>query len=485
MVYKKALICILVFVFFLRLPSLFEPFTYGDEGIYLTLGQAMRKGVVLYREIHDNKPPLLYLLAALTGSFSYFRLLLFLWSLLTIYLFFRLTQWLFPQNKPAIIISTSFFAVLISIHAFEGNVANAENFMLLPTIAGFLLILKNLKSKKSLLFFLSGIFFSLAALFKIPAAFDFLAALVFIFLFSFEEKRYACLAGRQAIRNILYAILGFSFPFLVTFIYFFFQNALNQYLVAAFFQNIPYLSSWASKKSQTLGLPLPLLSRTLLVALTTLVLFVWRKRTSSAVKLILLWFSFSLFAALLSSRPYPHYLLQVIPSLALSFGLIFRKSKEKIIPLFLVFIFSFSFLVFNFWRYPNFSYYLNFYQFALKMKSKNEYFSYFGSQAKVVYQVANYIQTHTYPQEAIFIWGTQPSIYALSRRLPVGRYTVSYHIVDFNGYQETMEALKEKKPSLVIKIKEEKRRFPDFEGFLRNYYLKTETIEGIEIFRRT
>ena len=119
------------------------------------------------------------------------------------------------------------------------------------------------------------------------------------------------------------------------------------------------------------------------------------------------------------------------------------------------------------------------------MKSKNEYFSYFGSQAKVVYQVANYIQTHTYPQETIFIWGTQPSIYALSRRLPVGRYTVSYHIVDFNGYQETMEALKEKKPSLVIKIKEEKRRFPDFEGFLRNYYLKTETIEGIEIFRRT
>jgi hypothetical protein len=25
-------------VLFLRLPALFEPFTYGDEGIYLTLG---------------------------------------------------------------------------------------------------------------------------------------------------------------------------------------------------------------------------------------------------------------------------------------------------------------------------------------------------------------------------------------------------------------------------------------------------------------
>lgn len=488
MVQKKVLIGILVLVFFLRLPSLFEPFTYGDEGIYLTLGQAIRRGVVLYREIHDNKPPLIYLLAALAENFSSYRLLLFIWSLVTVYVFFKLAQQLLPQNKqslffanaqnkPAIIASTSIFALLTSIHTFEGNVANAENFMLLPIIGGFLLILKNLDLNKPCLFFLSGTLFSLAALLKVPAAFDFLAALIFIFLIFFEKKLYP-------LRSTLYVLSGFFLPFLLTFVYFAFQGALRQYLEAAFFQNIPYLASWTPDKPQVLTLPLPLLSRALLVALVILALFILRKKVSQAAKMVLIWFFFSLFAALLSSRPYPHYLLQALPSLSLSFGLFLKKSFEKLIPLFLIFIFSFSFLVFRFWHYPNLSYYLNFYQFAFKMKSQEEYFSYFGPQAKTIYQVADYLQSHTQPEEKIFIWGDQPSIYALSRRLPVGRYTVAYHIVDFDGYQETMKVLREKRPSLIIKMRTEKRNFPDFESFLKKDYLMAEIIEEAEILRK-
>jgi len=473
MVYQKALIGILILTFFLRLPSLFEPFTYGDEGIYLTLGQAIRRGVVLYREIHDNKPPLLYLSAALAGNFSYFRLLIFIWSLLTIYIFFKLAQRLFPQNQPAVIASTGLFAILTSLHTFEGNVANAENFMLLPIIGGFLLILNG----KPLPFFLSGILFSLAALFKVPAAFDFLAALVFIFLLFFEKKLYA-------LRYALYAIFGFSLPFLITFIYFAVQKALWQYLVAAFFQNIPYLSSWVPGKPQVFTLPLPLLSRTLLVAAVVFILFILRKKVSLVAKLALIWFSFSLFAALLSSRPYPHYLLQTLPSLSLSFGLVFLKSKERVVPLFLGLVLILSFFVFKFWHYPNFSYYLNFYQFALKMKSQEEYFSFFGRQTETIYQVADYIQAHTQPQEQIFIWGTQPSIYALSRRLPVGRYTVAYHIIDFDGYQETIEALEAKKPGLIVKMKAEKRKFPELERFLKIHYIKVKTIDGGEIYQK-
>ena len=182
MVYKKILIFIFIFVFFLRLPSLFEPFTYGDEGIYLTLGQAMRKGVVLYKEIHDNKPPLLYFLAAIAANFSTFRLMLFFWSFLTIYCFFKLAATLFPKKQSAVFLSTGIFAVLSSLHSFEGNVANAENFMMLPTLAGFWLILNAKSSHRVSTFahtrcvFGAGVFFALAALFKIPAAFDFLAA---------------------------------------------------------------------------------------------------------------------------------------------------------------------------------------------------------------------------------------------------------------------------------------------------------------------
>ena len=259
-----------ILIFFLRLPSLFEPFTYGDEGIYLTLGQAVRHGLVLYRDIHDNKPPLLYLLAAIANNFSYFRLLLFGWSLLTIYIFFKMVRLVFSQNQTAVIISTLFFAILTSVHTFEGNVANAENFMLLPTISGFLLILRGLKSKRLLHFFLAGTLFSLASLFKVPAVFDFLAAIVYVFLISLKNKR-------SIIHYLISTTAGFIPPILITFIYFGFQKALPQYLAAAFFQNIPYLSSWTPEESLLLHLPISLLNRVFLVGLTTFIIFILRR----------------------------------------------------------------------------------------------------------------------------------------------------------------------------------------------------------------
>src|SRR5258708_5448330 len=54
-----------VVFFFLRLPSFFEPYWYGDEGIYEVIGFALNKGRGLYTGIWDNKPPFLYLLYAL------------------------------------------------------------------------------------------------------------------------------------------------------------------------------------------------------------------------------------------------------------------------------------------------------------------------------------------------------------------------------------------------------------------------------------
>lgn len=53
----KWLCVLMALVVILRVPSFFEPYNYGDEMIYLTLGQGMRQGLTLYKDIHDNKPP--------------------------------------------------------------------------------------------------------------------------------------------------------------------------------------------------------------------------------------------------------------------------------------------------------------------------------------------------------------------------------------------------------------------------------------------
>lgn len=453
---KYYLFFIFGLVLFLRLPSLFEPFTYGDEGIYLTIGQALRRGLVLYRDIHDNKPPALYLLAALTESFSYFRLLLLIWSLTTIFLFSKLARTIFAKNQTAVIISTFVFGFLSSLHTFESNIANAENFMLLPTIAAFLLVLK--RANKKLSWFLAGILLSLATLFKVPTAFDIFPLLLIA----------------SSIWQWGLFLLSFTIPILLTFVYFAWQGALFFYLKAAFFQNIPYLSSWSGSS------PWPILTRACLLGLLTIGLIIFRKKVSPMIKVILLWFGFSLFAALLSSRPYPHYLIQILPALALSFGLLTFK-KEKLIPLSLTTILVASWIIFRFWYYPNFSYLSNFYQFMLGSKSQEAYFANFDQKAEAIYQTAKFIQLNTLPSEKIFIWGTRPSIYALSRRLPVGRYTASYHIIDFAAYQETIDRLEREKPRFIIITNEENRPFPELGDFVKENYTLAEKIDQFQV----
>jgi hypothetical protein len=466
-----------IVILFLRLPSCFEPFTYGDEGIYLTLGQAIRKGLTLYKEIHDNKPPLLYLLAALAGNFSYYRAILFFWSLITIYFFYKLSILLF-KNKNTQIISTFIFTILTSIRTFEGNIGNAENFMILPTLGGFYLLLK---AKKWQNYFFAGVLFSLATLFKVPAAFDFAAALFFtlILFLSKKNKNYS-----SFIIHCSLFICGFLLPILATFVYYASKNALSFYLSAAFFQNLPYLSSWTPDKPKVVSFPLPLILRAFLLGGILIFVFLSPKKLSLTAKLILIWFPFSLFAALLSSRPYPHYLLQAIPPLALGWGLVLEKnSKERIIPLVFSLLLTFSFFWFKFWHYPNFSYYVNFYQFAFGQKPKEEYFNYFSNQAKFLYQTSTYLKLHTTPEQKIFLWGNQPSVYALADRLPATRFIVAYHIIDFNGYEETIKTLKQNPPAYVIISNEEKRPFKELFFFLQDYYFSTFKFGGFTIFK--
>ncbi len=470
------LVFVFILVIFLRLPSLFEPFTYGDEGIYLTLGQSWRKGAVFYRDIHDNKPPLLYLLAGVAYSFANYRLILFFWSLITAYFFSKLGRFLFKKNGWAVFSSTLIFAILSSIRLFEGTIANAENFLIGTSILGFYFLLT---AKKNYQFFFAGLLFSLSTLFKIPAAFDFAAAVTFGFLLFMQNRRNYSLF---IIRYSLFA-LGFFLPILLSLLYYASQNALSQYLTAAFFQNIPYLASWAPDKPQAGGLPIPLLGRALGILIVFSLLFSLRKRLSSAAKLTTLWFSFSLFAALLSSRPYPHYLLQTIPPLTLSLGLILAKEKEKIISLTMVVVLVFSMVIFNYWHYPTVSYLQNFYSFALNLKTRDDYFAYFGGHTQDLYQVAAYLKTHTEAEEEIFIWSNHPSIYPLAERSPVGRYATAYHIIDFNGYEETIKALQSSLPRYIVRSLEEKRAFPSLEALLANQYLKIETVGQFEIYR--
>src|SRR3972149_9024695 len=208
------LIAMLVLVFILRIPSFFEPFSYGDEMIYLTLGEALRQGMTLYRDVHDNKPPFLYILAAIAGNVFWFRVILAFWNLATIFVFWKLAQAILPKRERVQKVATIIFAILSTLPLFEGQVANAEIFMILPTMAALLILLTRKHDFRNL--FVSGLLFSAATLFKVPAAFDVPVILTF-WLINLK-------GGRKGltifIRNTAAIFAGFLSPILFSFLWY-------------------------------------------------------------------------------------------------------------------------------------------------------------------------------------------------------------------------------------------------------------------------
>lgn len=472
---KLILFLVLLINILLRIPSLFDPVSYGDECIYLTLGQAFRKGLVFYRDIHDNKPPLLYLSAALVnGQLPYLRLLTIAWNSFNVWLIFKIAKKILKSEKAGILA-----AFLFSIFSLlpEGKIANGEIFMIMPATLAVFIALQALEKKKSYLWFLSGLMFSLAFLFKVPIAFDFGGFVLAMFIFSKKQLKNIFTIFKD--KNFYLILIGFFLPILLSIVYYFLNGAFTPYVRSALLQNIGYLSSWKGNNSE-------LYQRTIIVFGLTFLFFIWRKKFNFYFSLFSLMTLFGLYGVFLSERPYPHYLLEITPWISLLIPILIwqRKTNQLIVFSFLISLMIAGIIRFNFWWYPVLPYYQNFFKFVSKKINREEYFNYFGHKVINDYQIAYFLKKHSSKNDRIFIWGDGACIYALSRRLPVGRYTVNYHIFDFNGYSETIKAIKQQQPNIIIKLKDELTKFPQLDKILNTYYLKIKTTGNGEIFYR-
>jgi hypothetical protein len=109
------LFLLLIFFFLLRFPSLFEPYWYGDEGITQLVAMSMRAGRLLYSDIWDNKPPLLYLIYAFFNADQFhIRTASLLIGLCAVIAFFFLSRALFKNRN--IVFLTSFLFSLFLVY---------------------------------------------------------------------------------------------------------------------------------------------------------------------------------------------------------------------------------------------------------------------------------------------------------------------------------------------------------------------------------
>lgn len=460
---------VLFLTILLRVPSFFEPYYYGDEMIYLNLGEGVRQGLTLYKDIFDNKPPLIYLTAAVAGNLFLFKTILAFWNLATIVVFWNLVKILFKTNEKLQKIATVFFALLTTLPTLEGNTVNAELFMIGLSLLAFYIVLKN-QSPTLKQIFLAGSLIGVASLFKIPAAFD-APVIVFFWLITTEFKNW-----KKVLIDTFYLSLGFVVPILATFLWYLLNGSFSEYFSAAFFQNINYIGSW--------GVNVPFTVRAGIVALGVLLVFIFRKKLSSQFVLLLLWALFSLFAVVLSQRPYPHYLVQSLAPLSILIGILLaQKTIEQSLSVLPLTLMVFVPFYYHFYDYKIIPYYSRFFSFVSGKITKEAYFNNFSPNTNRNYKLAEFLANSSTRKERVFVWDSDaPTIYALSRRLPPIKYVVPYHVDDYSNKIEVVKEISSALPKFIITTS--KLPFPEIKPLLLNEYILIAQIDDAEIWSK-
>jgi len=439
-----------IFFFFLRLPSFFEPLWYGDEGIYQAVGTSMRAGRLLYVGTWDNKPPMLYIVyAILNGDQFSTKLASALVGIGCIIVFYFLAKALLQVKRNAFLLTLT-FVVLFGLPLIEGNIANAENFMMLPIlVAGYLIVTKSEKLTDKQLFSI-GLLLSFAFLFKVVAAFDIAAFGLYLLFLQYKKLD----KWKELVRYIIPYALGVLSLVVLCALFFLFNGAFWDFFNGSFRQMVGYVS-YGNTFIIAQGL---LLLKFILLASFIGFLFLKRENFSHPSLFILLWVAFSLFNAFFAGRPYTHYVLVLLPSFLLFTAIVvmnFSQPQRKTPHHLLwkgVLILLFILILKNFHFYnKTLSYYPNFISYVTHTKSEEAYQRFFDGNTPRDYQLASFLTLHLKPSDNLFVWGNNAQLYKLTGKIPPGRYTVEYHMnARKDTILETQEAVLRAQPKYIV-----------------------------------
>ncbi len=502
LVTHEPLILLLCFQLLLRIPNLFEPYWYGDEAIYLTIGAGLRQGLRLYAETIDHKTPLIYYFAMVPTQF-WFRILNIVWTSISTILFFTIAKKLKFSSLQQYI-ATFLFVIYTTLPWLEGNIPNGELFVMGFTLAGTYLVTLTgyfqsfinqqriqLKKKDYKLLFLAGILFGLGILTKVPGLFEIVpfAFIGWFILLRRIDRVHLSQSLKPIVSSWIVLSAGIVFPIVLSIAYYYVRGSLEDYLNFGLLYNFRYAGNWALPFTEPwLVWLFSLKGKVLVLSIILVTLTLSRKSLTPQTKLLVAWFAASLFASVLSSRPYPHYMMQVVPGAVLLFTWSIFTKKAMIINrvagiLCLVILIAVLQLL-EFRYYNSVSYYNRFGQFITKKLSKEQYFHSFDQLMSDNYEVATILKSSSQPR--FFIWGTNPTLYALTQKPQVGRFTVSFHIKDFEGaFDETFSAIGTYEPDFIVVMKNETHPFPQLFDYIDRHYREYKDFEHFILYKRS
>lgn len=471
---------ILFLTFIFRFPSLFEPFWYGDEGIFAAVARNLNFGGVLYQDAWDNKPPMIYLTYAAIFKFFgvsmfWLRLVAAIVVLITAAVIYEIMQKVLGEVRA--LIAAFAFGFLTSLRLIEGNLALTEIFMILPISLAMMTVILRKFDNPSL--FAAGILLAIGSLYKQVGALE--AAALGIFLFLQTQQFWEFLKKGFVLTS------GFIVPFLVVVAYFAPKNLVGEYIFAAYTYFQIYLGE--SPRYQLFINVLKFLP------IAAAIWYGLRKKLKGEVDifhLFLLWTAFSFLGSYFSGRTYGHYLVQAAPAVSLLLASVSRQANLTGARLLFAMSFFVPLVFLTKLLFTDFlsggplnqvKYWSNFLELVSGKKGLGAYHDFFDRNVNAVAAARDFFETNNARGRAAYIWGDLPWLYAASDLKNPTRYVTSFHVFGVpGGREEVIHDLVENPPDYIIKPPSSIGYFAELEKLIAEEYTLRSKVEDVAIF---
>jgi hypothetical protein len=413
-----------------------------DEGEYAYAGQLILQGIPPYQLAYNMKLPGTYaayaaILAVFGQTPSGIHLGLILVNAATTLLVFFLGERLFGTLAGTV--AAVSYAVLSTGPWVLGLSAQATHFVVLPALAGILLLLEAIESKSPWRFFWSGVLLGLAFLMKQPG----IVFALFAGVYLLKTKLTRPIDWRSLFSSLAALALGGALPFSITCLLLLQAGLFQKF----WFWTFSYARLYASEVSRAnaIGLfriavessiqPVWLMWTIAGVGLTT---FLWCARARAHAFFVISLLVASIMGVSAGFYFRQHYFILMLPALSLLAGMAVSCATEKLWA----------------WRIPRVAaatpMLLFLVVFGYTIFQQRELFFemdpiaacrslYFGNPFPEAVDVARFIKLHTSPDARIAVVGSEPEIYFYSHRHSATGYIYTYGLMEEQEYAAKMQ----------------------------------------------
>lgn len=296
-----------------------------DYVVFRAMGEGWLRGMIPYRDLFDHKGPLMYLIQMLALCINDGKVGIWLLELLFYVIYLELIYSIGRALKVTSVTNcVSIIASVVFLAAYVDNGNNVEGwslpFITLPILLIVLYIQGQVKSIR-ITSLVSGMCFGCVALLRINNGCIIIGIALGILIFFIKERQYGTI-----IKSVIWFIFGAFLPIIPFMIYFWYNNALYDFVYCNYIFNVHYKAVWDGGINK-INCIINAKSLFPCLLLTVLCLIRLRKSVQLALPICFCAIGIVTFLTFITGASYSHYFLIVAPvaSLCILYASYFNK----------------------------------------------------------------------------------------------------------------------------------------------------------------